>query len=208
MDISSAAQRADMARITFEEWITEQLKFDPAAAPLSLVNECIKTLGKEPEFVYGWVFGTLRDHVAAHLSRHGGAYDAPDIPVAHSQPPKPGMNGNGGYHSGPRRSPPKAKAVEPWKSFLTSDKVPTRVKLMRRGDLVAVIANSREQATTHAMTARLAETILSRMPEDNPGMKVCDAWTDEELLEAERAIKTPATVTAIDVVLDRLEQLP
>jgi hypothetical protein len=198
------ARRAEEARARFDEWVSAQLKTDPTVDPFTLVARCVQHFRTDGEFMGGWFAATLQEGISRHLARVGGAYDAPSpaaptITTAVPSPARAAAHGN----VGPRPPRPgdaharKGRAPATWRSWLATEKVPVRTKLLRRDDLVAIVASERQEAAAHAVNARLAETLLARMPADNPGLQVGDVWTDDELREAVREAVQPAEIVAI-----------
>ena len=198
MNPQQIAQRATSARTAFDEWLDSEIKRDPVADPYTLMGRGVAYFHNDPAFISGWIAASFQERIAERISNRAGIFDDKAAPAS------------GGSDSAASRHhavpPKKPKAPKDWKLWLATEKVPVRTKLMRRTDLVAIVTAERKEAAVHATNARLAETLLSRMPEHQPDLQVGDVWTDEELREAVRASLSPAHITPIQA--ERMEALP
>jgi hypothetical protein len=200
MNPQQIADRATSARIAFDEWLDNEIRRDPVADPYTLMGRGVAYFHNDPAFISGWIAASFQERIADRISNRVGLFDEK---IAGSSGGSDSAAAR--HHASPKKPP---KAPKDWKSWLATEKVPVRTKLMRRTDLVAIVTTERKEAAVHATNARLAETLLSRMPENQPALTVGDVWTDEELQRAVRASLAPAPIASIDAAHERLESLP
>lgn len=173
MDRQAIDHRAATARTEFDRWATAQLCIDPTTDPFTLASRAIAHFGPDGDFIRNWILATFRDHVAQVIAHQGGVYDAPEPDTT----PGPASS-LARVATMATRVPARRKEPGGWRTWLATEKVPTRVKLMTRTDLAAIVAAEKEEGLARLKLASLAQHLMARMGDD---VTVGDVWDDDEL---------------------------